>query len=138
MIHEYSRFFELSEPVINLVRIGLELKRGNASPDRQYESWQNIRILKSDPDCGPLFGCLDEQIRHADKVARKIDPADARSGKKQTVETYTFDECSNMLDLMLNKFSPVIFSSVLLFSVTTLILLLVNHEYKQLLLALGR
>jgi hypothetical protein len=145
MMDIYGRFTELSAPVINFIRIGLELKRGNSSSDEEYKLGQNIKILRSDPDYGPLFGCLDEQIRHADahasrridKAARKILLIDARRNKERIVGTYTFDEFTDMINLMQNQFFPAIFPTLILFDIATLDLLLVSPEYKHLLLAVG-
>jgi len=145
MMDIYGRFMELSAPVINLIRIGLELKRGNSSPDGEYKLGQNIRILKSDLDYGPLFGCLDEQIRHADahvsrridKAARKVCLLDARGSREQIVSTYTFDEFTDMINLMQNQFFPAVFPTLILFDIATLDLLLTSPEYKLLLLAIG-
>jgi hypothetical protein len=143
MMDIYGRFMELSAPVINLIRIGLEIKRGNSSPDREYKLGQNIKILKSDLDYGSLFGCLDEQIRHADahvsrrinKAARKVCLLDARGSREHIVSTYTFDEFADMINLMQNQFFPAIFPTLILFDIATLDLLLTSPEYKLLLLA---
>ncbi|GAI82935.1 unnamed protein product, partial [marine sediment metagenome] len=141
----YGRLIELSAPVINFIRIGLELKRGNSSPYGEYKLGQNIEILKSDLDYGPLFGCLDEQIRHADahasrridKAARKVHLVDARGSRERIVGTYTFDEFTDIINLMQNQFFPAIFPTLILFDVATLDILLVSREYKHLLLAVG-
>jgi len=145
MMDIYAGFMELSKPVINLIRVGLELKRGKPSPCREHRLGQNIEILKSDRDYGPLFGCLDEQIRHAnahvsrriDKAARKVYLMDARGTGEQIVRTYTFDEFTDMINAMLNQFFPAIFPTLILFHIATLDLLLVSPEYKHLLLAVG-
>lgn len=145
MMDIYGRFIELSAPMINLIRIGLELKRGNSSPNGEYKLGQNIKILKSDLDYGPLFGCLDEQIRHADahvsrridKAARKVYLLDARGSREQIKGSYTFDEFTDMINLMQNQFFPAIFPTLILFDIAALDLLLVSPEYKQLLLAVG-
>lgn len=145
MMDIYGRSIELSAPVINLIRIGLEIKRGNSSPSGEYKLGQNIEILKSNPDYGPLFGCLDEQIRHADahasrridKAARKVYLIDARRTRERIVRTYTFDEFTDMINVMQNQFFPPIFPTLILFDIATLDLLLVSAEYKHLLLAVG-
>jgi hypothetical protein len=145
MMDIYGRFMELSAPVINLIRIGLELKRGNSSPDGDYKLGQNIEILRSDRDYGTFFGCLDEQIRHADahasrridKAARKILLIDARGDRERIVDTYTFDKFTDMINLMQNQFFPAIFPTLILFDIATLDLLLTSLEYKHLLLAVG-
>lgn len=141
----YGQFIELSAPVINLIRIGLELKKGNPSPYGEYKLGQNIKILKSDPDYGPLFGCLDEQIRHADahasrhidKAARKVLLIDARGNRERIVGTYTFDEFTDMMNVMQNQFFPAVFPTLVIFDVATLDILLVSREYKHMLLAVG-
>jgi len=53
------------------------------------------------------------------------------------VRTYTFDELTNMINLMNNQFFPVIYPTIVLFDIATLDILLVSREYKHLLLALG-
>ncbi len=145
MMNIYGRFLEILVPIINLIRIGLELKRGNPSPEMRYEIGENIKILKSDSDYGSLFGCLDEQIRHSDahasirieKADRKVFLIDARSGKEKVMQVYTFDELVNMINAMENEFFPVIYPTLVLFDITMLDLLLVSREYKHLLLAIG-
>ncbi len=145
MMDIYGRFMELSAPVINLIRVGLELKRGNSLPDGDYKLGQNIRILRSDQDYGPFFVCLDEQIRHADahasrridKATRKVYLIDARWGREQIVGSYTFDELADMINLMQNQFFPAIFPTLILFDITTLDILLKSREYKHLLLAIS-
>ena len=140
----YGRFLEILAPIINLIRIGLELKRGNPSPEMRYEIGENIKILKSDSDYGSLFGCLDEQIRHSDahasirieKTARKVFLIDARSGKGKVMRVYTFDELVNMINVMENEFFPVIYPILVLFDIAMFELLLVSREYKHLLLAI--
>jgi hypothetical protein len=136
---------ELSAPVINFIRIGLELRRGNPSPNRDYKLGQNIEILRSDRDYGSSFNCLDEQIRHADahasrridKVNRKVQLVDARGSREQIVGSYTFDEFADMINLMQNQFFPAIFASLILFNIATLDLLLTSREYKHLLLSIS-
>lgn len=145
MMNIYANFLEILSPLLNLVRIGLELRRGNKSPNKHCELVENIGILKSDTEFGPLFGCLDEQIRHAsahasfriDKAVRKVYLMDERGNKGKIVGTYTFDELTNMINLMNNQFFPVVYPTIVLFDTATLDLLLVSREYKHLLLALG-
>ena len=145
MMGIYAQLIELAAPVINFVRIGLELKRGNTSPNSQCTLGQNIEILRSDQDYGPLFCCLDEQIRHAaahasrriDKAARKVYLIDARGNQRKIVRIYTFDEFCDVINLMTNQFFPAILPAIMLFDIETLYLLLVSPEYKHLLLALG-
>ena len=145
MMDIYGRFIELLTPVLNLLRIGLELKRGNASPSREYRLGQNIGMLKADPTYGPLFGCLDEQMRHSDAhVSRRIDKAsrevcllDARGRKERIVSTYTFDEFTDMINVMQNQFFPAVLPTFILFDTAMLDLLLTSPEYRLLVLAIG-
>jgi len=145
MMNIYGRFLELITPILNLIRIGLELKRGNASPEARYTIGKNIKILKSDPNYGTLFGCLDKQIRHSDahasiyidKEARKVQLIDARSGKERIVGTYTFEALIDMINTMQNEFFPVIYPTLVLFDIAMFELLLISREYKYLLLAIS-
>lgn len=141
----YGRLIELSAPMINLIRIGLELKRGNSSPHKEYRLGQNIEILKADLDYGPFFSCLDEHIRHADahasrridRASRKVHLLDARCKRERIVGTYTFDEFTAMINRMQNQFFPAIFPTLMLFDTATMDILLVSTEYKHLLLAVS-
>jgi hypothetical protein len=145
MMDIYSQFIELAAPVINLIRIGLELKRGNISPHRKYGLGHNIEIIRSDQEYGALFNCLDAQIRHAtahasrriDKAARKVYLIDARGKKEKIISIYTFDEICEMINTMQNKFFQAIIPSLILFDITTQDLVLTSREYKHLLLAVG-
>ncbi len=140
----YSKLIELSAPIINLIRIGLELKKGNSSPRKKYGLGQNIRILKADSDYGFLFCCLDEQIRHADahafrridKATRKVYLLDARTGIEKIIGTYTFNEFADIINTMRNQFFPAIFPTLVLFDIATFDLLLASTEYKLLLLTI--
>lgn len=145
MMGIYRQFLELSAPVINLLRIGMELKRDNVSPQRGYKLRRNIEILKSNSDFGSLFGCLDEQIRHADahasiridKKTRTVCLIDARGKKERVVSTYTFDGLTEKINIVQNQFFPAVFPTIVLFDIAALDLLLVSPEYKHLLLAVG-
>lgn len=145
MMNIYANFLEILSPMLNLVRIGLELRRDNKSPNKHCELVENIGILKSDTEFGQLFGCLDEQIRHAsahasfriDKAVRQVYLVDERGSKGKIVRTYTFDELTNMLNTMQNEFFLVIYPTLVIFDIAMLDLLLVSREYKHLLLALG-
>lgn len=145
MMNIYANFLEILSPMLNLVRIGLELRRGNDSPNKYYELVENIGILKSDKRFGHLFSCLDEQIRHAsahasfriNKAVRKVYLLDERGRKGKITRTYTFDQLTNILNGMNNEFFPVIYPTLVLFDIAMLDLLLVSREYKHLLLALG-
>lgn len=145
MMQIYANFFEISSPILNLLRIGLELKRGNNSPNKHYKPVENIGILKSDTEFGHLFSCLDEQVRHAsahasfriDKNNRKIYFLDERGSKGKIVRTYTFDELTNILNSFDNEFFPIIYPNLVLFDNAMLVLLLNSREYIHLLLALG-
>jgi hypothetical protein len=145
MMNIYGRLMELLTPAINVIRIGLELRRGNTSPDKDYGLTRNIVVLKSDVDYGPLFGRLDEQIRHADahasilidKAAGKVQLIDTRSGKGRVVGEYTFDKFADAINVMQNEFFPIIYPTLMLFDIAALGLLLASREYKSLLLALG-
>ena len=62
----YTRCIEPLKPLINLLRVGLELREGIESPRKECNLAQNITILKSHAKYGSLFSCLDEQIRHGE------------------------------------------------------------------------
>jgi len=145
MINIYANFLEILSPMLNLMRIGLELRRDNKSPNKHCELVENIGILKSDTEFGQLFGCLDEQIRHASahasfrihKAVRQVYLMDERGSKGKIVRTYTFDKLTNMLNTMQNEFFPVIYPTIVIFDIAILDLLLASREYKHLLLAVG-
>jgi hypothetical protein len=144
MMNIYGRFLELLKPVLNLVRVGLELKRGKLAPDKDYSLARNIEVLKSDQEYGQFFNCLDEQIRHSDahislridKAVRKIYLMDSRVEKEKIVRVYTFDELMEMISVMQNEFFQATLSTLLVFDIGMLVILLASREYKFLLLAL--
>lgn len=144
MMNVYGRFLELLKPMLYLVRVGLELKRGNMSPDKNYGLAKDIEVLKSDQEYGTLFGCLDEQIRHSDahasirvdKSESKVYLIDVRGGKEVIVDVYTFNEMLDMINIMQNEFFLAVFSSLLVFDFGMLLILLASKPYKFLLLAI--
>ena len=139
----YSRCLELSAPVINLIRVGLEIKNGEISPERQYSISRNIRVLKLDSAYGTLFDCLDEMIRHSDAHASiNIDNGtvhimETRGHKTKILRTYTFEKIMEMVQGMEEELFPSLVSTLLIHEMAALDLVLVSTEYKHLLLALG-
>jgi len=143
MMNIYGRCLELSTPVINLIRVGLDIKNGEKAPKKRYWLSRNIRILKSDPVYGGLFDCLDENIRHSDAHA-SIDIAngnvhilETRGHKSKIIKTYTFEQIMTMIDVMEEELFPSIVSILVIHEMAALDLVLVSKEYKFLLLALG-
>ncbi|NQT05088.1 MAG: hypothetical protein HQ577_03665 [Dehalococcoidia bacterium] len=145
IINIYSRMLELSSPIINLLRVGLELKRGVSSPSKYYNLKRNLDILKSDTEYGSLFSCLDEQIRHSDahvsitidKAHQEINLIDARGRKAKIVRTYKFDELLRMSQVMEYELFPALIFTIILHDIAMLVLLLESREYLHLLLAIG-
>jgi len=143
MMNIYSRCLELSVPVINLIRVGLDIKNGEKSPEKQYSLSRNIRILKSDLIYGALFDCLDEKIRHSDAHASieiangNVHILETRGHKPKTIKTYTFERIMTMISVMEEELFPSIVSTLLIHEMAALDLVLVSKEYKFLLLALG-
>lgn len=145
MMNLYTRLLEILEPLLNLTRIGLELRRGNPSPEKEYSLQKNIEILQADQEYGKMFNCLDPQIRHSDvhvsirsidKVSRLV-YLDVLRKRDSLACVYTFDELTTKINVMLNKFYPAVFPTIILFDISILDVLLVSREYKLRLLALG-
>jgi hypothetical protein len=143
MMDVYGRYLELSAPIINLLRIGMELKNGVSAPEKQGSLGYNIMILKSDSNYGLLFSCLDEMIRHSDAHAAievsngKVHILDARSRKVKVLRTYTFQQIGDMARVMQHELFPAFISELPLYDAVSLDLVLISQEYKFLLLAIG-
>lgn len=139
----YRRCMELSSPVINLARVGLELNRGITLPHKTYRLWKNIQILRSDSEYGQVFDCLDERIRHGDahcSIVVENDMVviyDLRSRKAKIVHTYKPEQFVITVQDMLNKLFPALANMMMLHELAMLDLILVSKEYKILLAAIG-
>jgi hypothetical protein len=143
MMDIYTRCIEPLAPVINLIRVGLELRRGVSSPQKQCTLRKNIEILKLDPDYGSLFGCLDEQIRHGDAhcsveiKGNEVLILDLRPRKPKLVRTYKCDELARVALVMQQELFPALAFTLVLHEMAMLDLVLISKEYKLLLAAVG-
>lgn len=138
----YSRALELSAPILNLIRIGLEIKNGIPSPIKNYSLARNLSYLKGDQNYGQYFSCLDATIRHTDahisyKISgREVQLLDIRSKKPKLIKTYTFDEIHKMTNALLYELLPAIFYTFSIHEVAAFLLVLNSFEYKVLLLSI--
>ena len=139
----YSRCLELSAPILNLLRIGLELKNGISSPQKNYPLTRNVIILRGDPNYGHLFSCLDGTIRHSDAhisygiSGGEVHLLDIRSKKPKLIKTYTFDEIHKMTNSLLYELLPAIFYTLSIHEIAAFLVVLTSFEYKLLLLSIG-
>lgn len=139
----YHRCIELSKESINLLRAGLEMNKGNISPAKKLGLGQNIAILKADADYGPIFHCLDPQIRHGyahcsmDFKEGLVRILDLQGRKTKVVRTYKPDEFVRMVDVLLHELLPALISIVILHDLAILDMLLYSKEYRLCLAAIG-
>jgi len=139
----YTRCLEPLRPLINLLRIGLELRSGVQSPEKQSSLGQNIAVLKADNNYGSLFNCLDEQIRHGDAHSStfvKGDVVEIRNGltrKSKVIRTFKGFELANIILEMKQQFFPALMTATVLNDYGLLDQLLVSPEYKVLLATIG-
>jgi hypothetical protein len=139
----YGRVMELSAPVLNLLRIGLELRGGNQRLVRQLSLTENVARLKTDPNYGHIFSCLDEMIRHSDAHASItvadgiVNLIDARGPEAKIVRTYKFKEIVQMIREMQRSLFPALITTLILQEIAMIDLLLTSPEYKHLLLAVN-
>lgn len=143
MMDIYARCIEPSQALINLLRVGLELREGVQSPEKEYKLWQNIAILKSHDKYGSLFSCLDEQIRHGDAHTStfiKGDRVEIQNGlgrKSKVIRSFKCHELANIILEMKNQFFPALMTSTILNDLTLLYQVLMSIEYKVLLATLS-
>jgi len=139
----YTRCLEPLRPLINLLRIGLELRSGVPSPEKQRSVGQNIAVLKADKNYGSLFKCLDEQIRHGDAHSStfiKGDVVEIRNSltrKSKVIRTFKGIELANIILEMKQQFFPALMIATVLNDYALLDQLLVSPEYKILLVTIG-
>ena len=142
IIDMYSRCLELSAPILNLIRIGLEIKNGIPSPSKNYSLTRNVSSLIGDQNYGQYFSCLDAAIRHTDAhISYKISGGDVqlldiRSKKPKLIKTYTFDEIHKMTNALWYELLPAIFYIFSIREVAAFLLVLASFEYKVLLLSI--
>ncbi|MFQ5763200.1 MAG: hypothetical protein ACE5PO_09210, partial [Candidatus Bathyarchaeia archaeon] len=65
----YKTVVEVSAPVLNILRVGLELQEGIPRPEKQKGLTENIIRLRTDATYGSVFRCLDSYLRHAEAHA---------------------------------------------------------------------
>jgi hypothetical protein len=140
----YARCLETLKPLINLLRIGLELRNGVQSPEMQRTLGQNIAVLKSDTKYGSLSKCLDEQIRHGAaphcSTFIKGDLVEIRNGltrKSKVIRTFKGFELANIILEMRQEFFPALMTATVLNDYALLDQLLISPEYKLLLATIG-
>jgi len=142
IIDIYSRCLELSAPVLNIIRIGLEIKNGIPSPIKNDYLTRNVSSLIGDQNYGQYFSCLDATIRHTDAhISYKISGTevhllDIRTKKPKLIKTYTFDQIYKMTDALLHELLPVIFYTFSIHEIAAFLLVLTSFEYKVLLLSI--
>ena len=143
MMDVYTRCVEPLRPLVNLIRVGLELRRGVQLPEEGYKLGHNIRVLKSDVQYGLLFACLDEQIRHGDAHTStfiKGNQVEIRNGltrKSKVIRTYRGIELANMTLELRQEFLPALVTATVLADFALLDQALLSSEYKILLATIG-
>jgi hypothetical protein len=143
MMGIYTRCIEPLRPLINLLRVGLELREGVRSPKKDYTLIQNIAILKSHAKYSSLFACLDEQIRHGDAHTStfvKGNQVEIRNGltrKSKVIRTFKCNELANIILEMRQQFFPALMTATILNDFALLDQVLISVEYKLLLASLG-
>lgn len=142
IIDMYSRCLELSAPILNLIRIGLEIKNGIPSPIKNYSLTRNVSSLIGDQNYGQYFSCLDATIRHTDAHISytisdgEVQLFDIRSKKPKLIKTYTFDEIHKMTNALWYELFPAIFYTFSIREFAAFLLVLTSFEYKVLLLSI--
>lgn len=143
LMNIYSGCIESLIPLINLLRIALELRRGIILPEKDYPLRKNVTILKSDAQYGSLFKCLDEQIRHGDAHTSTFirgDLVEIRNGltrKSKVIRTFKGIELANIILEMRQQFFPALMTATAINDYGLLDLLLISPEYKVLLATVG-
>lgn len=143
MMDMYTRCIEPSRPLINILRVGLELRQGVKLPEKDFSLGQNIKILQSDSKYGSLFTCLDEQIRHGHAHMNtyiKGDKVEIRNGitrKAKAIRIYKCNEIINLILDMRQQFLPALMIATIINDYALLDQVLMSVEYQMLLASLG-
>jgi len=142
IIDMYSRCLELSAPILNIIRIGLEIKNGIPSPVKNYSLTRNISSLTRDQNYGQCFTCLDPAIRHTDAhisytiSGEEVQLLNIRSKTPKLIKTYSFDEINKMTKALMYELLPAIFYTFSIREFAVFLLVLTSFEYKVLLLSI--
>lgn len=145
LIDSYRRMLEATKPVLNLLRISLELRMGKPKPDKEATLGKNIAVLRLDPNYGNLFSSLDAMIRHSDAhVSIELDDSkglvkllDVRGKKEKLIRTYTYSNLSDMVREATQLLLPAILIGFHLQEIVMKSLVLASPEFKFRLLAVG-
>ncbi len=145
LIDNYRRILELAKPVLNLLRISLELRNANANVEKDATLAKNIATLRFDKNYGSLFSSLDAVIRHSDahvSIELENDKGlvrllDARGKKAKLVRTYTYSDVSDLIREATQSLLPAVLIGFHLQEISMKNLVLASPEFTFRLLAVG-
>lgn len=139
----YKKITELISPFLNLIRVGMQLKDGVANPKPILPLGQNIALLRAHSTYGPLFHCLDADLRHADAhvsaevVDNDVVLYDCRGKTAKELKRYTLEEVGKMTQTLQQTLFPAMAITMIMQEVAMKDLVLISREFKFLLLSIG-
>jgi len=138
----YRRISELLKPLINLLRVCVEIKDGNEKPRKFLSYIQNVNIIRADKDFGKLAEFIDPYIRNNEShletfVDNKNMKVLLRNPKGIIVKEYSFDEVIEMTHTLERMILSSLLFSFLIFNCAVRLLVFQDGRYKMTLLGLG-
>lgn len=139
----YKTVLELSAPMINVIRVGLELSRGVEDPQPEKGLTENIEVIRSSGKYGEVFSCLDPHLRHGQAHASykieddRVIVYDYRSEDRKVVGEYTFEELAEMVREAHQEFFRAVLKTLLVSELAMKLMVLVCPEYKFYVLGIG-
>jgi len=138
----YRRVSELLKPLVNLLRICVEIKNGNKEPRKFLSYIQNVNTIRDDKDFGKLVEFIDPYIRNNEShletvVDDKNKKVLLKNPKRVTIKEYSFDDVIKMTHLLERMILPALLFSFLIFNCAIRLLIFQDGRYKMSLLALG-
>jgi len=138
----YRRISELLKPLINLLRICVEVKNGNNQPKLFLNYVRNVQIISEDNNSAKLVEFIDPHIRNNEShlktiIDNKNKKVKLKDKKGIIVKEYTFDEIIKITHFIERILLPSILFSFLIFNCAIRLLIFKDGKYKMALLSLG-
>jgi hypothetical protein len=143
LLEIYKRILEVAAPILNVLRISLELKSGTSNPTPDLGLSENVRIIRSG-QTGGVFDCLDPNLRHADAHAAhveieggKVRLFDHKSRQPKLVAEYPIERIGRIVQEAHQALLPAIVNSLILVEMAMKDLLLLSPGHRFYILGIG-
>jgi hypothetical protein len=144
VLGRYKDYWEAIVPLLNALRVIIELGAGCTDPAQARRPEENIKTIRSQPGGDVLLEGLDSIIRHADAhfeydidvPNRVVRFYDSRSGFCNEVGTCSFDDLCAMETMLRSELLPVMGWGLLTIDTAAKAQIFDSFEFKMLLLRL--